>query len=87
MEMHAGGQTKNVPFRRIIHAIQEAICPLTHRDVDVHEECIWLFIYPTPGNPGRTLRVSRDLRLISLISSLPIPHDPVINDNSIFPGF
>lgn len=38
MKMHAGGKTKNVPIHRIIHAIHEAICPLTHANVDVHEE-------------------------------------------------
>ena len=44
MEMHTGGQTKNVPFHRIIHAVHEAICPLTHRNVDVHEEGAECFI-------------------------------------------
>ena len=52
MEVHAGGQTKNVPFRRIIHAIQEAICPLTHRDVDVHEEGVECFFILRLGIQG-----------------------------------
>jgi len=38
MEMHAGGQTKNVPFHRTIHAVPETIRPLTHGNVDIHEE-------------------------------------------------
>lgn len=44
MKMHTGGQTKNIPFYRSVHAAQKTICPLTHGDVDVHEEGAECFI-------------------------------------------